>query len=173
MCYHLAYLQLYFLPHIEEVYAVGSKVKYPVYDDFAVLLRTPEPCFGIIELSWLSRETEIVYELRDSSGKRAQIYRDFDYFLENSEEPPITAGKVARSFLMDQKRILQKWVRFGICYFRKRKLLPTYNLIRRFIESIEGDSPPPVSAEDGRNTINLLECIEKSLNERRPVRMKR
>jgi len=171
VCCHLAYLQLHFLPDVKEVYAVGDKVKYPVYDDFAVLLRTTEQGFGIIELSWVSKETEIVYELRDSDGRRLQIYRDFDYYLENSEEPPFTVGKVARNFLVDEKRILQKWMRFGLNYFRKGKLLPTFNLISSYIESIEQDLSPPVSAEDGRNTIYLLECIEKSLDEQRPVRM--
>ena len=172
VCCHHAYLQLHFLPDIREVYAIGSKVKYPVYDDFAVLLRTTGQRFGIIELSWLSHETEVVYELRDSTGKRVQIHWEFDYFLENSEEPPFTVGKVARNFFVDEKRILQKWARFGICYFRKRKLLPTFNLISSYIESIKKDLPPPVSAEDGRNTINLLECIEKSLDEHRPVKVR-
>ena len=171
VCCHLAYLQLFFLPDIREVYAVGSKVKYPVYDDFAVLLRTTDQRFGIIELSWLSHETETVYELRDTAGRRVQIHWEFDYFLENKEEPPFTAGNVARNILVDKKRILQKWLRFGISYFRKRKLLPTLNLISSYIEAIEKDMPPPVSPEEGRNTINLLECIEKSLDEKRPVTM--
>ena len=171
VCCHLAYLQLHFLSDIREVYAVGSKVKYPVYDDFAVLLRTTGERFGIIELSWLSHETEVVYELRDSTGRRVQIYWEFDYFLENLEEPPFTVGKVARNFFVDEKRILQKWTRFGICYFRKRKLLPTFNLISNYIESIKKDLPPPVSAGDGRNTINLLECIEKSLDTHQPIKV--
>jgi predicted dehydrogenase len=160
---------LHFLSDIREVYAVGSKVKYPVYDDFAVLLRTKGQRFGIIELSWLSRETETIYELRDTTGRRVQIHWEFDYFLENLEEPPFTVRKVARNFFVDEKRILQKWMRFGICYFRRRKLLPTFNLISNYIESIKNDLPPPISPEDGRHTINLLECIEKSLDKQKPV----
>jgi UDP-N-acetylglucosamine 3-dehydrogenase len=171
VCCHHAYLHLHFLPDIKEVYAVGSKVKYPVYDDFTVLLRTTGERFGIIEISWISNEIEVVYELRDFTGKRAQIYLEFDYFLENSQEPPFTVGRAARNFFDDEKRILQKWARFGISHFRKRKLLPTFNLISCYIESIEKDLPPPVSPQDGRNTINLLECIEKSLGEKRPVSM--
>ena len=171
VCCHLAYLQLYFLPDIREVYAVGGKVKYPVYDDFAVLLRTGSQRFGIIELSWLTKETEIVYELRDFTGTRVEIYRDFDYFLEKSENPPFSVGGAVWNFFVDEKRILQKWTRFGLNYIRKRKILPTFNLISNYIKSIEKDHPPPVSPEDGRNTINLLECIEKSLDEHRPVKM--
>ena len=171
VCCHLAYLQLHFLPDIREVYAVGSKVKYPVYDDFAVLLRTTGQRFGIIELSWLSHETEVIYELRGSTGRRVEIHWEFDHMLEKSEEPPFTVGKVARNFFVDEKRILQKWVRLGVCYLRKRKLLPTFNLISNYIKSIEKDLPPPVTSEDGRNTINLLECIEKSLDTHQPVKL--
>ncbi|MGB9914286.1 MAG: Gfo/Idh/MocA family protein [Candidatus Bathyarchaeales archaeon] len=171
VCCHLAYLQLHFLPDIKEVYAVGSKVKYPVYDDFAVLFRTSGQRFGIIELSWLSQETETIYELRDVKGRRVQIHWEFDYSLEKSEEPPFTVSKVVKNFLTDEKRILQKWLRFAICYFRKRKLLPTFNLISSYIEAIRKDLPPPVPPEEGKNTIKLLECIEESLDEKRPVKM--
>jgi predicted dehydrogenase len=169
VCCHLAYLQLYFLPDIKEVYAVGGKFKYPVYDDFSVLLRTTDERFGIIDLSWLSNETETIYELRDTGGKRFQIHWEYDYLLENKALPPYTAGNVARGFLVDEKRILQKWLRFGISYFKKRKLLPTFNLIASYIEAIKKDLPSPVSPEDGRKTINLLQCIEKALVEKTAV----
>jgi len=168
-CCHLAYLQLRFLPNIVEVYAVGNKVKYPVYDDFAVLLRTDDGRYGIIELSWLSKETEISYELRDKSGRRVEIYRDFDYLVEKAEIPPYNAWYVIRNFLADEGRIFKKWIRYGLRYLRRGKILPTYLLIRSFIESIEKDLPPPVTPEDGKKTITLLESIVKSLNKSEPV----
>lgn len=170
VCCHHAYLQLDFLPLIEEVYAVGSKVKYPVYDDFAVLLRTREERFGLIEISWLSHEAEVVYEWGDSRGRRIQLYWDFDYMVENSEDHPFTVGSAFKNFLVDEKRLLQRWSRFGFSYFRRRKLLPTFNLISSFVESIEKGLPSPVPPKEGRNTIRLLECIQKSLDERQPVR---
>jgi predicted dehydrogenase len=168
-CCHLAYLQLHFLPNIIEVYAVGNKVKYPVYDDFAVILRTKDKRYGIIELSWLSKETEITYELRDKSGKCLEIYRDYDYLVEKKEVPPYNMYYVAKNFIVDEKRILKKWIRYGLRYIRRGRILPTYFLIRSFINSIEKDLPPPVSPEDGKKTIALLECIEKSLNESKPT----
>lgn len=173
VCSHHAYLQLHFLPDIKEVYAVGNKVKYPVYDDFAVLLHTSRKRFGIIEISWLPHETEVIYELRDSTGRRVEIYWEFDYMLEKSEKPPFNVSLVARNILVDYKRLLNKWTRFGFCYFRRRKLLPIFNLISKYIDSIKRDLPPPVTPEDGMKTINLLECIEKSLDEQRPVPLSR
>jgi predicted dehydrogenase len=171
VCCHLAYLQLYFLPNIEEVYAVGGKFKYPVYDDFAVVLRTSDKRFGVIELSWLSRETETVYEWRGTSGRRVQLQWEYDYLSENNELPPYRAGNVVKGSLTDQKRLWQKWAKFGISYFNKRKLLPTHNLIASYVEAIENDAPPPVTPEAGRITIDLLECIEKSLYTKQQVKM--
>lgn len=169
VCCHLAYLHLHFLPDIREVYAVGSKVKYPVYDDFAVLLRTSREAFGMIELSWLSRETECIYELRDTTGRRLQIHWEFDYMLENKQEPPFTAALVSKNILVDQKRLFQKWSKFASSYIKKRKLLPIFNLISEFAESIKQDKKSPVTPKEGRSTVSLLESIEKSLDEKRPV----
>ena len=166
---HLAYLQLHFLPDIKEVYAVGGKVKHPVYDHFTVLLRTNNQRFGVIELSWVSKETEIVYEICDSEGKRAQIYRNFNYFRENQEVPPLSVGGVIQGFFTDEKRTLQKWVKFGLSYIQKTKRIPHFKLISNYMVSIKKNLPPPVSPEDGRKTINLLECIKKSLDEHRPI----
>lgn len=172
VCCHHAYLQLHFLPGITEVYALGGKVKYPVYDDFAVLLRTSGESFGAIEISWISRETEVNYEFRDLTGRRIEIEPEFDNVLEKSEEPPFNKSELPKNFFVDEKRLLQRWVRFGISHFRSRKLLPLFHLISSYVKSIEKDLPPPVTPKDGRDTINLLECIEKSLIEQRPVKLR-
>lgn len=169
VCCHLAYLQLHFLPDVKEIYAVGGKAKYPVYDDFAVLLRTGDQRFGMINLSWVAKETEIIYELSDFSGKRLQIYRDFNYSMEKSAGPPVTPGAVFRNCLVDEKRTLQKWSKFATAYFKKKKILPFFNLITTYIDCIKKDLPPPITPENGKSTINLLESIETSLNEKRPI----
>ena len=60
-------------------------------------------------------------------------------------------------------------MKFGMSHIRKKQPPSHFDLISNYIESLKKDSPPPVTPEDGRNTINLLECIEKSLDEHRPV----
>jgi predicted dehydrogenase len=170
-CCHLAYLQLHFLSDIEEVYAVGGKTKYPVYDNFAVLLRTASDRFGQIELSWLPRETEIVYEILDSQGKRLKIFRDFDWAHENSALPPYTIRGVVSSFAADESRVLRKWLQFVSKYIHNRKILPHMRLMSSFISSVQNNLPPPITPEAGRNTIHLLECIEKSIKEKRPIKL--
>jgi predicted dehydrogenase len=170
-CCHLAYLQLHFLPNIKEVYAVGGKTKYSVYDNFAVLLRTDSDRFGQIELSWLPRETEIIYEMVDSQGKRLKIYRDFDWAHENLALPPYTMRGVMSSFVADESRVLGKWLQYASKYFHKRRMLPHMRLFSSFISNIQNNLPPPITPEDGRNVINLLECIEKSLDKKQPIRV--
>ena len=167
-CHH-AYLQLHFLRNISEVYAIGNKVKYPVYDELSVLLRTPDRRHGVMEISWLATEAEMAYEICSSDGRRVQVLLDYEYLLEKSQRPPYSIGGAVRGAYVDEKRVFQKWIKFGINYIRKRRMIAHLNLISNYIESLEKDTPPPVTPEDGRNAIKLLECIAESLNEQRPV----
>jgi len=169
VCCHHAYLQQYFLPSIQEVYAIGNNVRYPVYDDFMVLLRTKGEQFGLIDVSWVSNEMDVVYDFRDKNGKRIEILWEFDCMLERSANPPFNICLAIKNILTDEKRILKKWFRLGLGHIRKTKMLPTFNLIRNFIKSIEMDLPPPVTPEDGKRTVKLLECIEESIKKGKPV----
>lgn len=171
VCCHHAYLQLYFLPHIKEVYAVGGRFKYPVYDDFAVLLRTSDERFGVIRISWICNAFDVVYEFTDANGRRMDILWEFDCMFEKSDFPPFNIFLVAKNFMVDEGRIFKKWLRLGIRYLKNRKNLPTFNLIQRYIQAIKADLPPPVTPEDGRKTVVLLEAIERSLDTRSPVRI--
>jgi predicted dehydrogenase len=172
VCCHHAYMQLHFLPDIEEVYAVGGKVKYPVYDDFAVLLRTKSERFGLIELSWIQNEMQVIYELKDTTGKRLELYYDFFHYMRDcNQKPPFTIGRAAKNVLSDQKRLWQKWLKFASTSLKNRSLMPTTNLITSYLEAIKKDLPAPVTPEFGRRTVSLLECIEKSLDTKQPVKL--
>ena len=168
---HAAYLQLHFLKNIKEVYAVGSKVRHPVYDELSVLLRTPNRPYGIIEISWLAKQTETIYEVNSSDGKRVQIL-DFDHLLEKSGNAP---KHIWSGLYFDGKNVLKKWIKPVFDGLRKGKLvycLHHFSLISSYMESLKNDSPPPVTPEEGKKTIKLLECIEESLNKRQIVLMK-
>jgi len=106
-----------------------------------------------------------------SDGKRMEIL-DYNYLSEIPQKPP--AG-VIQGFYLDQKTIFRKWIKAVVDSLRKRELLTClhhYILISKYIESIKADSDPPVKPEDGRKTIELLECIQESLNKNQPVKMK-
>ena len=165
---HLAYLQLHFLKDIKEVYALGIRAKYRVWDDFVVLLRTSSFRWGIMEISWVAQESEMVYEIIDSNGKRVQTFLPHGYIIERMQESPASVAGVVRSLLSDVKRLYRKWAKFAADQIKKPQS-GHLGLISSFIESIKEGSPPPVTGEHGRNTVKLLECIEESLNERTPV----
>jgi len=166
---HLAYLQLHFLKDIEEVYALGVKAKYQVWDDFMVLLRTSSQRYGIMEISWVAEEPEMVYEVVDSNGRRVQTFLPHGYIIERTQKSLGSAGDVARSFFSDERRLVTKWWKFAKDQVKKPQL-GHFDLIRSYVESLEKGSSPPVTGEDGRNAVRLLECIEESLKERKPVK---
>jgi len=165
---HLAYLQLHFLKDIEEVYALGTKAKYSVWDDFIILLRTVSGRWGIMEISWVAKESEIVYEIVGSYGKRVQTFLPHGYIIERTQEPPANAVGVARNFITDLKRFYKKWAKFTSDQIKK-PTLGHPDLISAYIKSLEENAPSPVTGEDGRNTIKLLECIEESLRKQVPI----
>jgi len=165
---HLAYLQLHFLKDIREVYALGTKAKYSVWDDFIVSLQTSSQRWGIMEVSWVAQESEIVYEIISSDGKRVQTFLPHGHIIERIQESPASVVGVASNFLTDLKRLYRKWIKFAVDQIKKPQS-GHFDLINAYVESLEKNSPPPVKGEDGRNTIKLLECIEESLNEQKPV----
>lgn len=165
---HLAYLQLHFLKDIEEVYALGVKAKYPVWDDFIVLLGTSSQRWGILEISWVAKESEIFYEVISSDGRRVQTFLPHGYIIERMQESPASVAGAGRNFFSDVKRLYRKWMKFAMDQVKKPQS-GHFDLIRSYIESLEKGSPPPVTGEDGRNAVKLLECIEESLKERRLV----
>jgi UDP-N-acetyl-2-amino-2-deoxyglucuronate dehydrogenase len=165
---HLAYVQLHFLKDVEEVYALGVKAKYPVWDDFAVLLRTSSQRWGIMEISWVAQESEIVYEIFGADGRRVQTPLFHGYIIERTRQSPANVIGALRNFCSDKKRLLKKWWKYSLDQVKKP---PSghFDLISSYVESLEKDAPSPVTGEDGRNAVRLLECIEESLKEKRPV----
>lgn len=167
---HLAYLQLHFLKDIIEVSAIGNKIKYPTYDHFSVLLRGSNHAIGVIELSLFARRSGTTFEFMSSDGKRIQII-DYNFLIDLSEIPK----NFLHGFYLDMKTALKRWVGPIVDEIRKRELvrcLHHYGLIAAFISSIKNDSDPPVTPEDGRRAIQLLESIQESLETNRPVKMK-
>jgi UDP-N-acetylglucosamine 3-dehydrogenase len=167
---HSTYLQLHFLKGIEKVWAIGEKVVHPTYDHFIIMLMSSNKTLGVIEISWLSQKVEEIFELIDSKGKKIRIL-NYNFFLQDSEKTP---KHIPQGFYQDLKQITGKWANFFINNLRNYKLLrclPHYILITQFIESIKNDGDPPVTPEDGRKTVRLLEYIEESLNKNSPIRM--
>jgi len=169
-CAHPTYLQLHFMKNIDKVWAIGEKVSNPVYDHFVIMLTNPQKNIGIIEISWLAKKEERLFELIDSNGKKIQIL-NYNFFL---EFPKKLEKHIVQGFYRDQKLIIKKWVKFLFDNLRNRRIrysLPQYILINKFIDSIKNDLDPPVTPQDGRRTVRLLEYIEESLNKNSPIKV--
>jgi len=166
---HSTYLQLHFLKDMEKVWAIGEKVMNPTYDHLIIMLMSSNKTLGVIEISWLSRKVEEIFELIDSKGKKIRIL-NYNFFLQDSEKTP---KHIPQGFYQDLKQITGKWTKFFINNLRNYsiKSLPHYILITQFIESIKNDGDPPVTPEDGRKTVRLLEYIEESLNKNSPIQV--
>jgi predicted dehydrogenase len=167
---HAAYLQLHFLKNIEKVWAIGEKIQNPVHDHFTIMLTSPNKTIGIIEISWLAKKEEELFEFIDTNGRKIEIL-NYNFVLEYSEKPE---KSLLQGFYRDQKQIIKKWTKFFATNIRNRQLkncVPQYILISNFIESIKKDTEPPVTYEDGRKTVRLLEYIEESLNKNEPVKV--
>lgn len=161
---HPTYLQLHFLKNITEVYAVGSKVKYPVYDEFSVLLRTLGRPYGIIEVSWITKGSEKIYEIDSADGKQVwpQVHGDYHSILEKPGESNMVYSEIKRIF-----RYFARSRHSHLDYF-----VGHFYLINKYMKSLKDGSLPPVQPEEGKRTIKLLECIEESLGKHQIVSMK-
>ena len=167
---HATYLQLHFLKNIEKVWAIGEKIKNPVYDHFIIMLTNSNKTVGVIEISWLAKKEEEKFEFIDIRGRKIEIL-NYNFLLEYSER---SEKSLLQGFYRDQKRTIKKWTRFFLANIRNHKLrgcMPQYILITKFIEAIKNDEEPPVTPEDGRKTVRLLEYIEESLNKNKPVKV--
>ena len=167
---HAAYLQLHFLKNIEKVWAIGEKIEHSVHDHFIVMLSNPNKTLGVIEISWLAKKEEEIFEFLDSNGKKIEIL-NYNFFLEFPEKPE---KSLFHGLYLDQKQTIKKWMKFFLTNIRNRKIInciPQYILITKFIESIKNDTDLPVTPGDGRKTVRLLEYIEESLSKNEPVRV--
>jgi predicted dehydrogenase len=168
---HAAYLQLHFLKTIENVWAIGEKIQNPVPDHFMIMLTNPNKTIGVIEISWLAKKEEETFEFIDTKGGKIEIL-NYNFFLKYPEKPE---KNLLQGFYRDQKQIIKKWTKFFLTNIRNCKItncLPQYILITKFIESIKNDTNPPVTPQDGRKTVRLLECIEESLNKNQPIKVR-
>jgi len=166
---HPTYLELFFLPNIKEVYAVGHKTDL-VYDNFSVLLSSPDSRFGILKCSLTSNQREYSCRITSKNGNRAEIIIPLNSFIDKSK---FISGAISK-FYREEKDLLRSWIKsIARAMIHRKKdyefFLSKFVLMESYLESIEKGTPPPVTPEAGKNTIRLLECIKESLGSGRVV----
>lgn len=167
---HAAYLLLHFLSEIDEVSAVGKKIKYPVYDHLITFLSTPSQATGVIEVMSLTKREEILFDFIRDDGKLIRIL-DYVYLMDFPEKRPT---RFLQGCYWDQKMIMKKWIKSLISNLHYRNMLiilPHYTFFNKFMDALKNNLEPPVTPENGRQTIRLLECINESLNKNLPIKL--
>lgn len=165
---HAVYLVLAFLRNVNAVHAIGKKFcNYPWvnYDELMVLLEA-ENALGYFSVSCNSPRTSIVIDLFGNKGilhvdnftmsvrrlaqrKPTPISLAFDNFMQSYQIMAGTAVTAAKTL-------------FGLT---QRSY---FSLIRKFIESILNDSEVPITPEEGKETVRILEMIFREILKNQP-----
>ena len=168
---HGAYLAHFFLPDITKVYATGNASKNPLlYDNFSVMLQTSDDAFGIMNYSLTSNQRESLCEITGSDGKQALINLRNNILIDKTKYRP----KWHFDLWYEGTDFLRSWSKWAIRAIVSRKkniefIRSKLWLIGSYLKSIEENKSPPVTPEEGRNTIKLLEHIKKSLDTHKTI----
>lgn len=94
-------------------------------------------------------------------GTKRVLLLDFfrDVVVELDESGQHTPSEVLRDSLGFIWGTTKETVKSGFRFFMRRLYYGHDELIHRFIDSVEKDTPPPVPAEDGKKVIGLMEQI--------------
>jgi UDP-N-acetyl-2-amino-2-deoxyglucuronate dehydrogenase len=170
---HPTYITHHFLPDIKKVYATGKK-SGSVYDGFSVLISSSTGSFGIMKFSFTSNyREEYMCQITSQNGNAAKIFISLDSFLDQSK----FISSAPMKFLKEEKDHIASWTKATLrsLYHRSRYydfMNSKFLLMKNYVESIKNKSPPPVTPEDGKATIRLLECMKESLETEKAVPFK-
>jgi len=168
---HGVYLARFFLPEITRVFAIGNASENPLlYDNFFVILQTRDDTFGVMDYSVTSNQREYLCEITGSDGKRALINLRHNVLIDKTKYQP----KWYYDFWYEGTDFLRSWTKWAIRTFASRKkgiefIRSKMRLMAGYLKSIEENKSPPVTPEEGRATIKLLECIKKSIHTNKVV----
>jgi predicted dehydrogenase len=160
---HVIYMSLAFLKHVKNVEVCATKkTNYPwvLYDDYRIELEGENMNSSI----YVSHATEYATSEVELFGTNYALKMDLESMLliryKRNTLKPIdiaisslnTAGQIMRGvFLNSLKTILH------------RPMIGHDIMIEKFVKSIINDQPVPVTPEEGRETVRVMEMIIKKL----------
>lgn len=167
---HHAYLIEHFLGKTQSVFAAAKRIKLSIYDSIVLILNGRGKT-GIAEFEWNVKEPLQVFELLTAQGDRFEADLAHDLLLRRSRPYRGMRWTALRSFYDDIHDPAIKWARHFQNTAEMRpfeKALPFertfYTLILQYVSFLRGlTSVPPVRAEEGLQTIRVLEAARKSI----------
>jgi predicted dehydrogenase len=160
---HAVYLTLAFINPIERVTVQASKhLAFPWsrFDDYRIELIGEKSASSIASVYTSDQWAAEV----DIWGTRGMLKLDLELMsLVRHDRRDLSAGKVARSGLAESLALVKDTARTGLSVLARRYKNTHDILIEGFIDSILRDTPPPVTGEDGREAVRVMNLIAEQL----------
>lgn len=161
---HIVYMTLAFINPIKKVSVDAMKVldfPWSRYDDYRINL-IGDKAISSVSLSYT---TDQWAARLDILGEKGILTLDLEgMYLVNSRRPKLSPVPVALSILSESGQIVQDLVSKGV-RLAAGKYENTHDIIvSRFVDSIRNDTESPVSAEEGREAVRVLNMIVEKLD---------
>jgi predicted dehydrogenase len=160
---HVVYMTLAFINPIKQVSVDALKIlEFPwsQYDDYRINL-IGENAISSVTLSYTTDQWAARVDLLGSKGI---LTLDLEaMYVVNSRRPTLKPMPVALSILSESGQIVQNLVSKGL-RLAAGKYDNTHDIIvSRFVDAIANDTDSPVSAEEGREAVRVLNMIVDKL----------
>lgn len=161
---HIVYMTLAFINPIRKVSVDAMKVldfPWSRYDDYRINLIGDQAISSVS----LSYTTDQWAARLDILGEKGILTLDLEgMYLVNSRRPKLNPVPVALSILSESGQIMQNLVSKGV-RLAAGKYENTHDIIvSRFVDSLRNNTDSPVSAEEGREAVRVLNMIVEKLD---------
>jgi len=162
---HVVYMSLAFLRKVRNVEVCARKtLEYPwvLYDDYRIELEGKDMTSSIV----ISHAND--YAAADVAlfGREGMIRMDLQsMLLMHYKRENLTPISVALSSLKVAGQIIKGVMSNALNFMLRRPLLGHDIMIEKFVNSIINDQPVPVTPENGRETVRVMEMLVNKLHQ--------
>ena len=173
---HQLDLLLWYMGPVAELAGYWANLNHPyieVEDTAVAIVRFQSGALGNIIVS--NSQNPALYgkvHIHGTSGASIGVQTDggamFIAGISNITEPPVNDLWTIKG----EEHLRQIWQQQDTDHFAKIDPIAHYHTaqIRDFLQSIQQNRPPAITAEDGRNTVELFTAIYRSQRDGRPIR---
>ena len=150
---------------MKQIYATGGNIggTLDVIDHAQIMIEFEDGSLATLDLSWMTGAKEIALYIQGTGGLlhcdvRNNHVQEIHQYSTPLDDVPDTIKKVSK---IVKGAITGDYFIGAKQYFLK--------IVIDFIESIEKNTKPPMSVEEGRNVALVIESAFRSIKEQRPV----